>query len=89
MFSYLRTGLPDALADSSFKAFEVIERVLSELVLVGAAIFSIPPSGVMENRGGHLSSVASVNDYGPDRIRPEVDSDDKRWHFASKVSYGA
>src|SRR5690606_9194674 len=77
---YRGAGLLHAIANGSFQALEVIERVLSELILVGPAVFSVTPSRIVKYRGSNLRPVGGIDYYRPYRIRSEVDSDDKRRH---------
>ena len=72
--AFFLNALHDAL-DDDFEAFEVVQRVLAELVVRSVAIFALAPAGIVLDAGGEDLAVFHVDQHGSYAVGTEIKSD--------------
>ena len=63
-------------AHRGFQAFEVVERVLAELVFGGVTILQLLPARVVKYVLGNFGAGAGINQQGANRVAAVVNADD-------------
>src|SRR5690606_4615488 len=80
---YLTSRNTYAIFDGVFESFEVIEGVLSELVVLRAGVLSVAPSRVVKYRRCYFGTIAGIHNHSPHRIGSEVYSYNKSGHISN------